>query len=132
MRNFEKAKKDAEKILKEQYSLTGAELGTLHEMSEWDKITTAFYLGVVAGAKSQEIRNQEQNTVDPVKVAENLRKLRGEKSLGEVAEAVGVPEQTVLLYEQGERIPRDEIKVRFAKYYNKPVDSIFYLEGVTK
>lgn len=64
--------------------------------------------------------------MDNLKIAENLRKLRGDKSQREVADAVGVTAMAISLYESGERIPKDEIKVRLAKYYNTTVDAIFF------
>ncbi len=64
--------------------------------------------------------------MDNMKIAENLRKLRGDKSQREVAEAVGVTAMAISLYESGERIPKDEIKVRLAKYYQTTVDAIFF------
>ena len=30
------------------------------------------------------------------------------------------------MYEQGERIPRDDIKIKIASYYNRTVDFIFF------
>ncbi len=64
--------------------------------------------------------------MDNLKIAENLRNLRGDKSQREVADAVGVTAMAISLYESGERIPKDEIKVRLAKYYNTTVDAIFF------
>lgn len=52
MRDIKEAEKEAREILKEQYDLTAGEIDALHNMDEWDKITTAFYLGVDSGAKS--------------------------------------------------------------------------------
>jgi transcriptional regulator with XRE-family HTH domain len=59
-------------------------------------------------------------------IGERLRALRGERSQKEVAEAVGVTVMAVSLYESGERIPRDEIKLKLAKYYDTDVNSLFY------
>lgn len=64
--------------------------------------------------------------MDNMKIAENLRKLRGDKPQREVAEAVGVTTMAISLYESGERVPKDEIKVRLAKYYQTTVDAIFF------
>lgn len=55
-----------------------------------------------------------------------LRELRGNKSRAEVANAVGVSTSAIAMYERGERIPRDDIKVRFAEYFKKPVAYIFF------
>lgn len=59
-------------------------------------------------------------------VAERLIRLRGKKSRREVASAVGVSVSTISMYENGERIPRDDIKIRLAKYYGKTVQEIFF------
>ena len=64
--------------------------------------------------------------MDNMKIAENLKKLRGDKSQREVADAVGITAMAISLYESGERIPKDEIKVRLAKYYHTTVDAIFF------
>ena len=59
-------------------------------------------------------------------VAEKLIKLRGKRSQEEVATAVGISKSALSMYENGERIPRDEIKIRLARYYNESVESIFF------
>ena len=55
-----------------------------------------------------------------------LKLLRGEKSQSEVAEAVGITPSALSMYENGERIPKDEIKVKLAEFYQKSVQEIFY------
>ena len=60
------------------------------------------------------------------KVAERLRKLRGDKSRDEVAKAIGVSVSAIAMYENGERIPRDGIKLKIAEYYHKSVQEIFF------
>lgn len=64
--------------------------------------------------------------MDKKKIAENLRTLRGSRSLAQVAQDIGVTAPALSNYEQGLRIPRDEIKVRLAKYYGQSVESIFF------
>ena len=59
-------------------------------------------------------------------VGERLQKLRGDKSREEVAKAIGVSVSAIAMYENGERIPRDSIKVKFAEYYDKSVQEIFF------
>lgn len=65
-----------------------------------------------------------------MKFYEKLRQLRGEKKQVEVAEDVGITPQALNNYEQGVRVPRDEVKFKLAKYYNKTVDEIFFEEMV--
>ena len=69
--------------------------------------------------KGGEILNRE-------KVAKKLVKLRGERSQEEVAKSVGISASALSMYENGERVPRDEIKVRLARYYEESVESIFF------
>ena len=59
-----------------------------------------------------------------------LRELRGNKSRAEVAKAVGVSTSAIAMYELDERIPRDDVKVRIAHYYGKPVATIFFANEV--
>lgn len=59
-------------------------------------------------------------------VAERLIKARGKKRREEVANAIGVSLSAIAMYENGERIPRDEIKVRLAKYYKTTVQALFF------
>lgn len=59
-------------------------------------------------------------------IGEKLKHLRKKKTISEVAKAVGVTESSYIKYERDERKPRDEVKVRIAKYYGKTVESIFF------
>lgn len=63
-------------------------------------------------------------------IAKTLVELRGEKSREEVANALNISVSAVKMYEAGERIPRDDIKIRIAKYYGKSVDAIFFTNEV--
>ena len=58
--------------------------------------------------------------------SKRLRKLRGKVSRQTVADAIGVTRSAIAMYEQGVRVPRDEIKVKLAKYFNTTVEAIFY------
>lgn len=64
--------------------------------------------------------------MDSEKIARMLVRLRGEKSRYEVADALGVSVSALTMYETGARIPRDETKIKIAKFYNKTVQEIFY------
>lgn len=57
---------------------------------------------------------------------EKLRELRGEKSLFEAANEVGISKSALAMYERNERVPRDEVKIRIANYYHKTVQEIFF------
>lgn len=60
------------------------------------------------------------------KIGNRLTKLRGDKSQSEVARAVGISDSALSMYECGERIPRDSIKVKLAEYYGETVQAIFF------
>lgn len=60
------------------------------------------------------------------KIAEKLIELRGERTRTEVAESIGISVSALSMYETGERVPRDEIKIRLAKYYNESIENIFF------
>lgn len=57
---------------------------------------------------------------------EKLVQLRGNKTKSEVANALGISRSSYEKYERGERIPRDEIKIRIAEYYGSTVQHIFF------
>ena len=61
-----------------------------------------------------------------VEIAKKLIELRGERSREEVAKAIGVSVSAISMYENGERIPRDDIKIKIAKLYQKTVQEIFF------
>jgi len=65
--------------------------------------------------------------IDTQKMAEKLVELRAGRSQAEVAEALGISVSALSMYEQGQRVPRDEIKVRIANYYNVSIPSIFFI-----
>ena len=59
--------------------------------------------------------------VDLEVIAERLIALRGDRTREEVAKAVGISVSALGMYEQGRRMPRDEVKVNLANYFNKDV-----------
>ena len=65
-----------------------------------------------------------KNTV----IANNLRVCRGNTPRSEVAKAVGISVSTLQMYENGERVPRDETKKLLSRYYNRTVGDIFFSE----
>lgn len=64
--------------------------------------------------------------IDAIEIGKCLRALRGDKSREEVATALNISQSALAMYEQGERVPRDPIKVRIANYYQKPIADIFF------
>lgn len=65
---------------------------------------------------------------DRATIGERLRRLRGERTLEAVADALKVSSMAVSLWERGERMPGDDMKVKIAAYYGRTVMSIFFEE----
>ena len=59
-------------------------------------------------------------------IGERLRKLRGDIPRQIICNDAGISLSALSMYETGERIPRDEIKVALARIYNMTVDELFY------
>ena len=66
-------------------------------------------------------------TLDRKEIGRRLVKLRGARTQDEVAQALGISKSALSMYENGERIPRDPLKVRMAKYYGRSVPFIFFV-----
>lgn len=64
--------------------------------------------------------------MNPKDIGLKLTELRGTRTQEEVAKAVGISSSALSMYENGERIPRDNIKIRLADYYKKPIHKIFF------
>ena len=59
---------------------------------------------------------------------ELLRELRGGKTQEEIAKDIGITKSAWAMYERGERIPRDEVKVKIAKYFGRTVEELFFAQ----
>lgn len=64
--------------------------------------------------------------MDKKKIGKRLMELRGQKTREEVAIDLKISYSAMQMYENGERIPRDEIKIRIANYYGVSVQTIFF------
>ena len=66
--------------------------------------------------------------VNGSQIGKRLQNLRTERGLTETALAkeLGISQSAITMYESGRRIPRDEIKIKIAAYFAKPIESIFY------
>ena len=64
------------------------------------------------------------------KIASRLINLRKsvKKTQEEVARTIGISTSALAMYEAGERLTRDEVKIRLANYYNVSVEFIFFAE----
>lgn len=61
-------------------------------------------------------------------VAERIKDARAEKgcSAEELAKACGITPSAVQMYECGQRVPRDSIKVSMAEFFGKTVQELFF------
>ena len=59
-------------------------------------------------------------------IGQRLKKLRGEESIRDVAKKCGISRSALAMYETGQRVPRDEIKLVLAQYYNTSVEALFF------
>lgn len=66
--------------------------------------------------------------MDRTTVASNLKALRLKKNMtqAEVAKELGISVGAWGMYETGQRIPRDELKVKIGEYFNRSVQNIFF------
>lgn len=78
--------------------------------------------------KTQRVTKSEQEVikVDRKKIGKKLAELRGTRTQKEVAQAINVCQSTYSMYENGERLPSDEVKKRIAEYHKCSVQFIFY------
>ena len=68
--------------------------------------------------------------INPVEVGKRLSTLRGNKTQEKVANDCGISISALAMYESGKRTPRDEIKVKLARYYNTTVEALFFTNQV--
>lgn len=64
--------------------------------------------------------------MDSRMIGNRLVNLRGARTQEDVAKAIGVSVAAIGMYERGERIPRDEIKIKLASYYDTTIQAIFF------
>lgn len=62
------------------------------------------------------------------KMASKLVELRGDKSREQVAVDLDISYSAIVSYETGDRVPRDEVKIKLASYYDVRVEDIFFLD----
>ena len=73
-------------------------------------------------------KRKEVSKLNVAKISEKLIQLRGNKSQEMVAREIGISTSALSMYETANRIPKDEIKIKIANYYNTTVQSIFFEE----
>lgn len=59
-------------------------------------------------------------------IADRLIEARGEIPRAKVCDDLGIAYSTLTMYELGKRVPKDEIKVKLARYYGQSVESLFF------
>ena len=64
--------------------------------------------------------------MDAKAIGERLVELRGERTQAEIAKELKISVSALSMYERGERVPRDNIKIRIATLFRKPICEIFY------
>jgi transcriptional regulator with XRE-family HTH domain len=64
--------------------------------------------------------------VNAKEIGQKLVILRGNRTQEEVAKQLDISISALSMYERGERIPRDNIKIRISNYYNKPISELFF------
>lgn len=88
-------------------------------------VLTQFVTGDILWLSHRTWHGRSDN-LNSKKIGSRLVELRGNKSQSEVAKAVGISDSALSMYECGERIPRDSVKVKLAQYYEKTVQSLFF------
>lgn len=83
------------------------------------------YYSIVATKCGVE-RSDRLNTDMRKVISERLVFLRGNRPQKQVAQDCGISDSALSSYENGERIPRDEVKIRLANYYGVTVQSLFF------
>ena len=63
--------------------------------------------------------------VSAMEIGKRLRSLRGTRTVQNVADDLGISRSALAMYELGDRVPRDEIKLKLCKYYNVGINIFF-------
>lgn len=69
---------------------------------------------------------RSDKVVEAREIGRRLIAIRGDIPRDELANAIGVSISAVSMYENGERIPRDDIKIRIANFFGRSVQEIFF------
>ena len=82
--------------------------------------------GDIIRVSQKESRKGGAKNLSKLTIAERLVKARGKRTQREVAEKLGIGVSTIAMYETGQRVPKDEIKVKLSKLYGVPIQELFY------
>lgn len=64
--------------------------------------------------------------INAKEIGARLLALRGDITREFLAKEIGISVSAITMYENGERIPRDDIKVKLANFYGRTVQEIFF------
>lgn len=64
--------------------------------------------------------------MDAIAVGAKIRVMRGAESQQALADKLKISKSALAMYERGERIPRDEVKIRIAQHFGVSIESIFF------
>ena len=66
--------------------------------------------------------------VDGIRIGKKIKELRTQRGVTseEFGAAIGTSCSAVNMYECGQRVPRDDIKIKIAEFFGVTVESIFY------
>ena len=73
------------------------------------------------------MNGDKEENMDAKKIGEKLKELRGKRTISEVAQALEISPSALSMYENGESVPRDVIKIKIADYYQTPITDIFFI-----
>lgn len=61
-------------------------------------------------------------------IGERLRTIRGSRTRADVAEGCGVSKSSITMYELGNRVPSDQVKLKLAAYLKFSIEEVFFTE----
>lgn len=66
----------------------------------------------------------------PIIIGQRIKSLREQRGISRESfcNAVGITLSALSMYENGQRIPRDEIKVRIARVLGESIEAIFFTD----
>lgn len=70
----------------------------------------------------------DRKSMDRKAIGSRLRDLRGDKPIQKVAEDWNVSPAAISMWENGERLPKDDMKIFIASYYKTSVQALFYAD----
>jgi len=68
--------------------------------------------------------------IDRGRIGQKIKELRNASNMSaeELARKIGTSSSAVNMYECGQRLPRDEVKIKIAELFGMKVETIFYPE----